>query len=78
MQLLIMDVFNEDRWASTGRLQLDAMLNDAVSIEETVRGDQHFGTHRQRPTDTARPIRAKGKVNFTDGPFVETKEHVSG
>ncbi len=64
-----------------GSLEGEGMMRDidALNEEMTARGARFFAGGLQPPTD-AKSLRAQpgGKVIVTDGPYLETKEHIGG
>lgn len=55
-------------------------FEDYVAFTENIRASGHYvGCNRLLPPDSATTIRVRnGKVSTTDGPWVETKEHLGG
>ena len=78
MHNVTMCCFDPDRLASIARIEQTAVMpNHAPWMDHNANGDQQPTPDRPNPAAIGRPARARrrGPV-FTDGPFVETKEHV--
>ena len=60
--------------------EMNAMIDECLAYDDVLRKGGHFaggeGLQSARNTTTLRY--QNGKVNVTDGPFVETKEQVGG
>lgn len=60
--------------------ELDALLNEQVACDETLRKSGHVvASEALEPVHTATTVRVRsGKLSVTDGPFAETKEQLGG
>jgi hypothetical protein len=60
--------------------ELSALINESLAYDDELRNSGHFVEARAlQPVETATTVRVRnGRVSITDGPFVETKEWLSG
>lgn len=80
MKYLLLCRFNEDVWAAIPAPERDRIM-DAYRgvIADIERAGQHVTTAQLEPRAAGRTLRhAGGRTVVTDGPFMETKEHLGG
>lgn len=79
MQYLLLCRFNEDDWNAIPESERDEIMQEYHEVLDTLERDgRHLGTGKLQPVAAGRTVRhADGKL-VTDGPFVETKEHLGG
>jgi hypothetical protein len=60
--------------------EMQSLVDSALDYDEEIRQSGHYvASSALQRARTARTIRVRGgKVSITDGPFVETKEHLGG
>jgi hypothetical protein len=60
--------------------EFDALVAEALAYDDELRkGGHYLYSGALQSVETATTLRVKsGKVAVTDGPFVETKEHIGG
>jgi hypothetical protein len=58
----------------------DAFMQEYFSFTDAIRASGHYlGGEALQPVSTATTVRVRnGRTSTTDGPFAETKEHLSG
>lgn len=67
-------------FACTRETELNAMMDTCFAYDDRLRAGGHFAAgHALQPPQTAMTLRhVDGRVVVTDGPYVETKEHLGG
>ena len=80
MQYLLLCRFNEEAWQAIPETERDAILDRYYAvIDELDRSGHHITTGRLTARAEGRTVRyANGRSMVTDGPFMETKEHLGG
>jgi hypothetical protein len=80
MQYLLLCRFNEEAWAAIPESER-ARIMDAYweVLADLDRSGQHVTTGQLQPRAVGRTLRHReGRLTVTDGPFMETKEHLGG
>jgi hypothetical protein len=80
VKFLCLGYIDEKRWAAMPKSEQDAAMQECFAYDDVLRKNGHFlGGEGLQSARTARTLRWNGtKVLVTDGPFVETKEHLGG
>jgi len=78
-QFLLLCRFNEDAWNAIPRSERDAIMEKYHAVLDGLdREGRHLGTGKLEPVAAGRTVRWGEDRPVTDGPFVETKEHLGG
>jgi len=77
---LIYSERTEHELAALPERELAALINESMEYDDELRRSGHLVESRVlQPTESATTVRVRnGRVSMTDGPFVETKEWLSG
>jgi hypothetical protein len=77
---LIYSEHTEQELSSMPERELSALIDASIEYDDELRRSGHFVAARAlQPVETATTLRVRnGRVSMTDGPFVETKEWLSG
>jgi hypothetical protein len=77
---LVYSEYTEQELGAMPERELSALINESVEYDDELRRSGHFVEARAlQPVETATTVRVRnGRVSMTDGPFVETKEWLSG
>ena len=79
MQYMLLCRFNEDAWNAIPERERDRIMADYYGLlDELDREGRHVATGKLEPVAAGRVVRYGGGVPVTDGPFMETKEHLGG
>ncbi|MFW6084571.1 MAG: YciI family protein [Gemmatimonadota bacterium] len=79
MQYLLLCRFNEDDWNAIPEAKRDTIMEAYHGLLDELREDgRHVATAKLDSIATGRTVRHDGDGPTTDGPFVETKEHLGG
>ena len=79
MQFMLLCRFNEDDWQAIPPLEREAIMADYHALLDELTADgRHLATGKLEPVAAGRTIRYDGSGPVTDGPFMETKEHLGG
>ena len=80
MQYYCLIYLDEADFAAMTQAQRDAMVNAALDSDDVLRRSAHYvDSDALKPPASATSVRVRnGKLSVTDGPFAETKEHLSG
>jgi hypothetical protein len=80
MRYLCMVCYEQKALDSLSKAELDTLVAESLAYDDELRnGGQYLYSGALQSVGTARTIRIhSGKACVTDGPFVETKEHVGG
>ena len=79
MQYLLLCRFNEDDWNAIPEAERDEIMAEYHAVLATL--DQegaHLATGKLQPVGAGLTVRHAGGRPVTDGPFLETKEHLGG
>ncbi len=74
-------VFSEERLLNQmPRAEFDLLLKEHLAFDDTLRdAGQYLSAQALQPAHTATTVRVRnGRMSVTDGPFAETKEHLTG
>lgn len=77
---LIYSEYTEQELGSMPAHELNALIDASLAYADELRQRGHLlETRALQPVDTATTVRVRdGRVSVTDGPFLETKEWLSG
>jgi hypothetical protein len=80
MQYMLLIYDNEKMWPSMNEKERNALMGEYFAYtEELKKSGKLVAGDALQPTNTASTVRVRnGKPLTTDGPFAETKEHLSG
>ena len=80
MQYMLMCCFDETAWNSLPDAQKEKIMRDYGEWVQNLVDTGHFrGGAKLHPAPSAKTVRMKnGSIDFTDGPFAETKEQLGG
>ena len=80
MRYLCMICYEQTTLDSLSKPEFDALVADALAYDDELRKEGHYlYSGALQSVETATTLRIQsGKVVITDGPFVETKEHIGG
>jgi len=80
MQYVCLIYLEEAKFAVMTQEERDGLVNAALDSDETLRQSGHWvaANALQSPRNAASVRVRNGKLSVTDGPFAETKEHLSG
>lgn len=80
MQYYCLIYLDEATFAVMSQAERDGYVNAALDNDEALRRSGHYVTSNAlKPPAAATSVRLRnGKLSVTDGPFAETKEHLSG
>jgi hypothetical protein len=80
MKYMLLCRFNEEGWAAIPGPERERIMDAYREVlEDLDRAGQHVATGQLEPRATGRTLRQeKGRLVVTDGPFMETKEHLGG
>jgi hypothetical protein len=80
MQYYCLVYLNEAEIDAMSQAERDAMVNAALDNDEALRQSGHYlDSNALQAPKMATSVRVRdGKLLVTDGPFAETKEHLSG
>jgi len=79
MQYLLLCRFNEDAWEAIPRAERAAIMEEYHAVlDDLERTGRHVSTAKLEPVSAGRTVRHDGRTAVTDGPFLETKEHLGG
>jgi len=80
MRYLFLIYLDEARFAAMPQRAQDRFVNDMLDYDDDLRAEGHYITaDALRPPSEATTVRCwNGALSTTDGPFMETKEHLSG
>lgn len=80
MKYLCLAYYHEEQMDTLSKTELQAVVSQCPAHDERLRGSGHLFVQaslgKVRPSTVIRP--RNGKPMVTDGPFLETKEHVGG
>lgn len=80
MQYLLMCHFNEAEWEAIPEAKRDAIMETYHQVmDDLTESGRYLSGAKLEPTSAATSVRIEGeRQTVTDGPFVETKEHLGG
>lgn len=80
MQYVLLCRFNEDDWNAIPAAERGAIMSAyRALVDELDRDGRHMATGQLEPLAVTRTVRRRaGELVVTDGPFMETKEHLGG
>ena len=80
MKYLCLIYENEKNWETMPQSDAEAIMKEYFAFTEDIRKNgKYVAGEALQPTPTATTVRVRnGKISTTDGPFVETKEYLSG
>ena len=80
MRYLCMVCYEQQTLDSLSKPEFDALVAEALAYDDVLReGGHYLYSGPLQSVETATTLRfASGKTKVTDGPFVETKEHIGG
>jgi hypothetical protein len=74
-------VFSEERLLEQmARTDFDTLLAEHLAFDDELKNrGQYMSSYALQPAHTATTVRVRnGRISVTDGPFAETKEHLTG
>ena len=80
MKYICLGFYDPEKFAGMTENEQHAMFDESLEYDDYLRANGHFGPGEAlQPPETALSLYWKnGKVAMTDGPYVETKEHLGG
>lgn len=79
MQFLLLCRFNEDAWEAIPESERTAIMEEYHAVlDDLERTGRHVSSAKLEPVAEGRTVRHDGRTTVTDGPFLETKEHLGG
>ncbi len=80
MRYLCMISYEQQTLDSLSQPEFDALVDESLAYDDVLRDGAHYlYSGALQSIEKAKTIRIQsGKVELTDGPFVEAKEHVGG
>lgn len=79
MQVLLLCRFNEEAWGAIPEEERAAIMEEYHAVlDDLERNGRHVATAKLEPVAAGRTVRHDGDGPVTDGPFLETKEHLGG
>ena len=80
MQYMFLIYLDEAKFAVMSQPERDAFGNGMLDYDEELKASGHYVTAEplQAPSEATTVRRWNGALTTTDGPFMETKEHLSG
>lgn len=80
MQYMFLIYLNEAKFAVMSQSERDDFGNGMLDYDEALKAGSHYITAEplKAPSEAITVRRWNGPLTTTDGPFMETKEHLSG
>jgi hypothetical protein len=80
MKYLCLLYADESQWPKMSKADQDKWIAEFAAFTDDIRRSGHYvGSNRLAPTQAATTVRVRnGKLSTTDGPYMETKEHLGG
>lgn len=80
MKYMFLIYLDEAKFAVMSQAEKDAFGNAMLDYDEELKASGHFimGEPLKLPTEAVTLRAWEGALTMTDGPFMETKEHLSG
>lgn len=80
MKYLCMIYGDEQKYAKMPEAEMQQIMGEYFAFTDSITKSGHYiGGEALEPSHTATTVRVRnGKVSATDGPYVETKEHLGG
>jgi hypothetical protein len=77
---LVYSEYTEQELGAMPEQELNALISESLEYDDELRRSGYFVEARAlQPVETATTVRVRnGRISMTDGPFVETKEWLSG
>lgn len=79
MQYLLLCRFDEDDWNAIPESEREEIMDEYHALLAKLDQEgSHMATGKLQPVVTGRTVRQEAGRPVTDGPFMETKEHLGG
>lgn len=80
MQYMFLIYLDEAKFAVMTQAQRDSFANGMLDYDDTLKASGHYvmGEPLKQPSEAITVRTWNGALTTTDGPFMETKEHLSG
>ncbi|MDZ4392588.1 YciI family protein [Cypionkella sp.] len=80
MQYMFLIYLDESKFAAMNQSQRNAFGNGMLDYDDTLKASGHYimGEPLKAPSEAVTLRQWDGALSMTDGPFMETKEHLSG
>ena len=79
MKFMLLCRFNEEKWEAIPPDERDAIMEEYHALlDELSANGRHLATGKLQPVAAGLTLRHDGRAPVTDGPFMETKEHLGG
>jgi hypothetical protein len=80
MKYMVLIYLDETRFAAMTQDERDAFANGMLDYDDDLRASGHYilGEPLKPPSEAVTLRKWDGSLTATDGPFMETKEHLSG
>ena len=80
MNYLCLIYSDETQTAKLPKPETEKIMSEFFAFTDSIKASGNWlGSNRLQPTHTATTIRIRdGKLSTTDGPFMETREHLGG
>lgn len=80
MRYMFLIYLDETKFASMTKAERDAFSNGMLDYDDMLRDAGHYimGEPLKAPSEAVTLRKWDGTLSTTDGPFMETKEHLSG
>ncbi len=80
MRYLCMVCYEQKTLDDLSKSEFDALVVESLAYDDALKKDGHYlYSGALQSVETAKTLRIQsGKVLTTDGPFIETKEHIGG
>lgn len=80
MKFICMGYMDETKWVGKSEAECMAMMEECLAYDDVLRKGGHFigGEALQSVKNGVTLKHQNGKTVVTDGPFIETKEHIGG
>jgi len=80
MKYMFLVYLDEAKFAAMSKPERDAFVNGQLDYDDELRAQGHFVSAEvlKAPSEAATVRRWEGPLMVTDGPFMETKEHLGG
>jgi hypothetical protein len=80
MKYMFLIYLDESRFAEMSQAERDSFGNGMLEYDDSLRASGHYimGEPLKAPHEAVTLRKRDGMLSATDGPFMETKEHLSG
>ena len=80
MKYMFLIYLDEDKFAAMTQAERDGFINGMMDYDDALRASGHLilGEPLKLPSEAVTLRAWDGALTVTDGPFMETKEHLSG